>query len=223
MTIQEQQLFEQLGKCDEVRFTYVKSNGSLRYARGTCLLRAIPRSKWPKAEGSRTITSTIPYFDYNRRDWRSFKLGSLRSIADDSKVYRLFISHSWTYSDQYERLVSLLEDNANFFWHDYSVPKDDPIHKAPTGVALTKAIRNQMRSTNCVLILAGVYSSYSKWINIEVSLAKEMNKPIVAVEPWGAQRTSQIVRDNADEIVGWNTASIVRAIRNNSTEVGFKK
>lgn len=70
-----------------------------------------------------------------------------------------------------------------------------------------------MQPASCVIILAGVYATYSKWINIEIELAKSMNKKIIAVQYWGAERTSIIVRDNADVIVGWNSSSIIRAIR----------
>lgn len=39
------------------------------------------------------------------------------------KTYRLFISHSWTYGDAYERLVKFFKEHPNFSWKDYSVPK----------------------------------------------------------------------------------------------------
>ena len=81
-------------------------------------------------------------------------------------IYNLFISHSWTYSDQYERLVCLLNSKSKFYYKNYSVPKDDPIHNANNQSQLKAAIKNQMLPTSCVLILAGVYSTYSKWINI---------------------------------------------------------
>ena len=70
-----------------------------------------------------------------------------------------------------------------------------------------------MRPASCVLILAGVYATYSKWINIEIELAKELNKKIIAIEPWASKSTSTIVKNSADRIVGWNTDSIVNAIR----------
>ena len=70
-----------------------------------------------------------------------------------------------------------------------------------------------MQPVSCVLIMAGVYSTYSKWINIEIELAKSMNKKIIAIEPWGSERTSTVVKNAADKIVRWNTDSIVSAIR----------
>ena len=131
-------------------------------------------------------------------------------------LYNLFISHSWTYSDAYEKLVKLLDNANRFDYRNYSVPKDDPIHNANSDRALKAAIREQMSHASCVLILAGVYATYSKWINIEIDLAKNgfiVPKKIIAIEPWGSERTSTVVKETADEIVGWNTNSIVKAIR----------
>ena len=128
-------------------------------------------------------------------------------------TYNLFISHSWEYSNQYEGLVRLLNANPYFSYKNYSVPKNDPIHNAPYQYQLKEAIRRQMQPASCVIILAGVYSSYSKWINIEIELAKEMGKRIIAVEPFGAMRTSTVVKNAANEVVGWNTITIIRAIR----------
>lgn len=128
-------------------------------------------------------------------------------------TYNLFISHSWTYSDAYDRLVGLLDAKPYFRYKNYSVPKNDPIHNATYDYQLKAAIRNQMQHASCVLILAGVYSTYSKWINIEIELAKEMGKKIIAIEPWGSERTSSVVKNAANKTVKWNTDSIVDAIR----------
>ena len=101
-------------------------------------------------------------------------------------------------------------------YKNYSVPQDDPIHNAPTEALLRSAIRNQMSPSSVVIILAGVYASYSKWINIEIDLAKNgflYSKPILAIEPRGSEHTSVTVKNAADEVVRWNTESIVRAIR----------
>lgn len=43
-------------------------------------------------------------------------------------TYHLFISHSWTYQDEYEKLIDLLDAKKYFSYKNYSVPKDDPIH-----------------------------------------------------------------------------------------------
>lgn len=128
-------------------------------------------------------------------------------------MYNLFISHSWSYSEQYEKLKDLLDSDSTFNYKDYSVPKDDPIHDAPTKSLLKEKIKEQMKRASCVLILAGLYSTYSEWINIEIELAKELKKKIIAVEYWGSEKTSIVVKDAAFAIVKWNTKAIISAIK----------
>ena len=93
-------------------------------------------------------------------------------------------------------IPALPDANPYFDYKNYSVPKDDPIHDANNQYELKEAIRRQMQPASCVLILAGVYASCSKWINIEIELAKSMNKKIIAVEPWGSAKTSLTVNVN---------------------------
>lgn len=130
--------------------------------------------------------------------------------------YNLFISHSWAYGTTYNDLVSLLDNKLYFQYNNHSVPIGDPIHNATYDYQLYDAIRNRVQGTHVVLILAGVYASYSKWIDKEITIAKQeflTPKPIIAIQPWGAERTSVKVRNSADRVVGWNTDSIVNAIR----------
>lgn len=131
-------------------------------------------------------------------------------------LYNVFISHSWSYDKNYEALVSLLDKADNFVYRNYSVPKNDPIHSASTDTELREAIRKQMAPASVIIILAGMYAHYSKWINIEIELAKNgfyKPKKIIAVEYWGAERTSRVVKDAADKVVKWNAASIANAIK----------
>ncbi|MCY4575408.1 MAG: TIR domain-containing protein [Chloroflexi bacterium] len=135
------------------------------------------------------------------------------------KTYNLFVSHSWAYGNQYDRLVTLLSARPYFRFRNHSVPRYDPIHLTRSDVRLRRAIRERMAGCHAVLILAGVYSTYSKWINIEIRLALtgfSQPKPIIAIAPWGSRRTSSFVKLVANEVVGWNTESVVRAIRNHA-------
>lgn len=134
----------------------------------------------------------------------------------NSKYYNLFISHSWTYGKQYDGLVNLLDKDRAFIYKNYSIPKNDPVHTNGTDEALYEAIREQISHASVVLILAGVYSTYRRWIKNEIYIAKNefyYPKPIIAVEYWGAERTSLFVKDAADKIVKWNSNSIIGAIK----------
>ncbi len=132
------------------------------------------------------------------------------------KTYHLFISHSWAYSDAYEKLLALLDKDSSFSYANFSVPKNDPIHTNGTDKELYAAIKEQISHASVVLILAGVYSSYSKWIDKEIKIAQTefyVAKPIIAVEPWGSEKTSKKVKDAANSIVKWNSKSIIDAIK----------
>lgn len=130
--------------------------------------------------------------------------------------YHLFISHSWQYFKQYDNLMGLLDQNYYFNYSNYSVPHDEPLtiyNKSYYEAELRNKIKAQMKSCHVVIVLAGVYASYSDNIQLEIDVAQELNKPIIAVIPRGACRISTIVRDAATDIVKWNSDSLVTSIR----------
>jgi hypothetical protein len=129
-----------------------------------------------------------------------------------SKTYRLFISHSWKYSDAYEKMVKFL-DEQGIEYYDHSVPKDDPVHTNGTDKQLQEAIDAKIKGCSGVIILAGVYASYSKWIKKEIEISGDYAKSIIAVEPWASEKTSTVVKDAADKVVKWNGKSLADAIR----------
>ena len=130
----------------------------------------------------------------------------------------VFISHSWSYSGHYDTLEDWIfngkwrRGQASFMFRDYSVPKNDPIHNAPTDRALRKAIFNQIAKCHVVVIPLGMYANYSKWIKNEINGANHYAKPILGVNPWGQERKSSVVAAAAKETVGWNSKSVVGGI-----------
>lgn len=127
------------------------------------------------------------------------------------KTYDVFISHAWKYSDDYYRIVEFLNNAPNFKWRNYSVPQHDP-----KDGDLEEALKQQIRPVNIVIILAGMYTNYSDWIEFEMDFSDLISKPMIGVKPWGAQRIPKEVQDRVEEMVGWNTSSIVSAIRRHS-------
>ena len=127
------------------------------------------------------------------------------------RTYRVFISHAWRYSDDYYRIVDMLDKAPNFQWANYSVPEHDP-----KDGDLEEAMKKQIRPVHIVVILAGMYTNYSDWIKFEMDFADLIDKPMIGVRPWGSQRIPKEVQDRVKEMVGWNTSSIVRAIRDHA-------
>ena len=94
---------------------------------------------------------------------------------------------------------------------DYSVPEGRA--KDAGGDELREALKNQMRLTNCVLVISGMYVPRSEWIPQEIAVAKEWGKPIIGIKPRGSEMEPKAVSSVADAMVGWYTPSIVSEIR----------
>lgn len=130
--------------------------------------------------------------------------------------YHLFISHAWNYGGDYNRIVELLDRAPNFSWKNYSRPRENPVidpRKTYTDTELYEKLKSQIKPAGCVLVLSGMYVAYSKWIQKELDYAVASGKPIVGIKPWGNERIPSAVSNVADIVVGWNTSSIIDAIR----------
>ena len=58
----------------------------------------------------------------------------------------------------------------------------------------------------------GMYSTHSTWIERELEGAVYYKLPILAVNPWGQERKSSVVKNRANLEVGWNKKSVVDGI-----------
>jgi len=135
-----------------------------------------------------------------------------------SYQFNIFISHSWQYSGHYETLAkwifdeNWILDDVNLNFYNESVPKDDPIHNAPNAKLLEDVINALIMRSNIVIVPTGMYASYSKWIEKELQGATRQHKPILAVNPWGQQRASNVVQRRATKTVGWNKKKVITGI-----------
>ena len=130
------------------------------------------------------------------------------------KNRQIFISHAWQYSAHYDTVCRWLNEANNFTWSNCSVPSTNALpDKTSTG--LSRGMTRQINPSNVVLILGGMYAAHSAWIEYEISEAQRMNKIIIGIKPWGQERIPKIVQDaSICPMVGWNSASVIQAIRN---------
>lgn len=130
----------------------------------------------------------------------------------------LFISHAWKYSTHYETLRKWIFDErwstgqASLNFRDYSIPKDDPVHTNGTDIQLKEAIDAKLSKCSVILVVTGVYATYSKWIKNEIKLSQKYGKPILAIAPHGAKKSSAIVNATATKSVGWTKKSVIDGI-----------
>lgn len=128
------------------------------------------------------------------------------------KTRMLFISHAWRYNEHYEKVVEWFDTAQHFDWRNCSVPSDDALPDK-TKKGLEAGLTRQLSPAQGIIILAGMYAAHSSWIDYEIDEAVRMNKIIIGVKPWGAERLPVKVQNAANIMVGWNSSSIIQAVR----------
>lgn len=131
-------------------------------------------------------------------------------------VHPLFVSHTWTASDSFEKLSGLLHMTsgplADFRYQFYSVSKDDPIQNLPSKKHLRAAIEEKMKPCSCVLMLGGLYETHQKWIDIEIDIAKKLKKRIILITAWKDKKLTETETKAAGAIVNWKDEAVINAI-----------
>lgn len=131
-----------------------------------------------------------------------------------AKTYKVFISHCWDYNDVLQNLKKML-DGSGYFLAEYTqVEKGHPINSeyAP---AIKAQITQRLNDSDIVLAIAGIYASYSDWMQWEMDKARDLGLKVIGVIPRGQERISSQVYSRSVEDVRWNADSIVDAIRRN--------
>ena len=129
-----------------------------------------------------------------------------------AKTYTIFISHSWDHVDDLMNLRNLLIQRGYFNVEFNETPPHDPINSS-NSTYVKQVIKRNIQDSDVVIGLAGIYASYSEWMEWELDTAKSLGKPILGVVPRGQERISQMVGSRSNKDVRWNTESIVEAIR----------
>ncbi|UEL49166.1 TIR domain-containing protein [Terrisporobacter hibernicus] len=128
------------------------------------------------------------------------------------KVYNVFVSHSWSHVADLVKLRELLKKRGYFNIEFKEVPPMDPINSENASY-IKSILRKKINESDVIIGMAGIYASYSDWMDWEMSVADDYGIKIIGVVPRGNTNISQTVRNHAIDIVRWNTESIVDAIR----------
>jgi hypothetical protein len=148
----------------------------------------------------------------------------IEKLLPQLRTYDLFLSHAWGYSNEYEGLVGLLEkEHLRFRFRNLSIPQRRPVLSNPllkrSYRALIRELEERISSCDCLLVLSGMYCAHSEWIQSEIEAGIDHRKPIIGVVPRSQERIPQEVRAVARDMVGWQSNSIITAIRS-AVDVG---
>ena len=122
---------------------------------------------------------------------------------DELPEYQLFISHNGEGDEEYLGFIQRLIEARDFQWKDQGIPgKNEP-----------DELQKQMENVDIVIILSGLYSKHPDLIQKQVDLARQLDKPIILIRPYGLEEVPPELERIAEGVVGWNRVCIVEQIQ----------
>lgn len=129
-----------------------------------------------------------------------------------ARTFSVFISHSWDHVDDLKRLRNLLKERGYFRVEFEEASPEEPIN-SNNSAYIRRRLKERISNSDIVLGIAGMYASYSDWMEWELDTAIAEEVPIIGVIPRGQEKISKVVTDRSVKDVHWDTKSIVKAIQ----------
>lgn len=131
--------------------------------------------------------------------------------SETASKRRIFISHSWTHEKDFKNLISKLE-KVEYEFYNHSVTKNKPLD-AKSNTDLVNQIRKKMIYCSKIVVIAGDYVDKSRIIKSEIKLAKQLDKEIIAIRPWGQKKIPKALEETAHVVIGPTTENIISALQ----------
>jgi hypothetical protein len=138
------------------------------------------------------------------------------------KCYKIFISHSYAFREEYFRLVAMLNRAArrdpSWRWQNLSVPYDEPImtnEQARQGEFYIHKMTEQKLRVNAVLMILRPIAIESESVFLEVFISAPVGRPtipLIGVLPRGVTLVNWTSHWGV-ATVKWHPNSIIRAVR----------
>jgi hypothetical protein len=131
-------------------------------------------------------------------------------MSSPSNPIRLFVTHAWVEEQDYTRVFEYLEASGNFYYRNTSQPQARrPIDKE----SQREDLRRQIAPAEVVVVVPGAYFIAPELVLFQLTFAKAADRPIVALETFGAAPLPKAIADLADEVSGWNERNLIDALR----------
>jgi hypothetical protein len=125
---------------------------------------------------------------------------------------RVFVTHNWQDSDDYQRVFEYLEASRNFFYRNTSTP-DRPPTKVDTE-SIREDLRKQINLAEVVIALPALYEVQPDQTIFQMNYAKSQKKPVLLMQYFGTARPlPKLLLDRCAEDVNWEERAMVDAIK----------
>jgi hypothetical protein len=129
-------------------------------------------------------------------------------FESESKIYKIFISHTGEYEEEYSIFIQKLSSAHDFKFENFGILEN----------MSDKGFKEQIEPAGIVIILSGLYNRYKQIIKKQLDTARDLDKPIIVIRPYGMENVPLELEEIAEDVVGWNAPCIVDAIEENYLE-----
>lgn len=142
------------------------------------------------------------------------KKSSEAVIVEEIKLdyRRIYICHSFRDSKSYQRIVKKLKLAENCKVWNHSIPqhkqkviKDDD--------ELREAFKSQIRGCSHIFVLATKGLPQKSYVKMEIEVAQELGKRIIAIKPRGSTYVLKFIRDAKPEYISSNVRIIQKTLK----------
>jgi len=132
-------------------------------------------------------------------------------VSEDNPI-RVFVTHSFTETDDYLRVFEFLESVERFFYLNVSKPGSMPAGGGSK--AMKEELTRQIIASETVIVPASLYFEQPKAVLFQMDVADTHNKPLIGIRPFGGvQETPPELFARFEKHVEWNAREIVDAIK----------
>lgn len=128
-----------------------------------------------------------------------------------SRARRIFISHSWSLSSRDYKELAIKLRGAHLVY-DHSIPKKKK-RAVRSDEELRCVFRNQLLWCSKVFVLADKDLPANGHVVMELDVAAELGKEIIAIQPNDKWEVPDFIRRRAHRVINNNTTSLLNCLR----------
>jgi hypothetical protein len=132
--------------------------------------------------------------------------------VSESNPIRVFVTHTFTESDDYLRVFEFLESVDRFYYLNVSKPENIPSEGGLE--AIKDELISQIKQSEAFIVIADVYGHKPDLVQYMMDVAEANNIGMIGIKPYGGvAETAEKVMSRVNEHIEWNAREIVDAIK----------
>lgn len=128
----------------------------------------------------------------------------------------IFICHGWENSPHIRTLTEELDKATEFddqFAYINHGDFDKTVLVEDRLSTLEIIVKDQIKNAAVLLVMTDLYEEYNEWIDFELKLAKDLNKPVILIRSYENRKTPPHLEQRADDVVAFEPEKLLKKIK----------